>query len=264
MTGEPVFYHEFEPSQALSAHVASFWGFEVREVEVGHLHQVIPDGCVGLVASRRPNGGARLSLHGPRLTPLWIPIGRADRYWGVRFWPDAGAGVLGRPARELLGVLEPADMTLGEVAQPVAERLSGCRDPQAAGECWEELLAPLIGASPPLDPVVRAAVLAIMAARGGAPIGELAAAVRLSPRQLQRRFSAAVGLTPKQFARVRRLREALVHLVEASDVRWSTVAAELGYADQAHLIREFTALAGLPPVAVSERIRGIGHGRVRP
>ncbi len=86
----------------------------------------------------------------------------------------------------------------------------------------------------------------------------------MSSRQLQRRFSAAVGLSPKQFARVRRLREALLHLVEESDVSWAAVAAELGFADQAHLIREFSALAGLPPVVVSERIRRIGHGRVRP
>ena len=45
---------------------------------------------------------------------------------------------------------------------------------------------------------------------------------------------------------------------------WSAVAADLGFADQAHLIREFGALAGVTPVEVADRIRRIGHGQVRP
>ncbi len=264
MSGQPGYYHEFEPSEMLRPHIMCYWCFDVREIEPGHLHQVIPDGCVGLVASCRPDGTAWLTLQGPRLAPLWIPILPAARYWGVRFWPDAGAGVVGRSARELRGVLEPAAVSLGAVAGPLAQGLAECRDARAAGVCWEEALGPLIGASPPLDPAVRSAVRAIVAARGGTPVGELAAAVQLSPRQLQRRFGAAVGLTLKQFARVRRLRESLLHLVEAAELSWSSVAVELGFADQPHLIREFKALAGLSPLAVSERIRSIGRGRVRP
>ncbi len=175
MAGQPAYYHEFESSEVLGGHIACYWGFQVGDIEPGHLHQVIPDGCVGLVASRRPDGSAWLTLQGPRLTALWIPIATGERYWGVRFWPDAGGGIVGRPARELLDALEPAAMTLGPVAQALAERLAGCQEEEAARVCWEDALAPMIGASPPLDPVVRAAVLAIVAARGGAPIGELAA-----------------------------------------------------------------------------------------
>lgn len=261
---EPVHYREFEPSLSLRDHLACYWRVEVGSVEPGHLHQVIPDGCVGLVASRRAGGAAWMTLQGPRLDALWVPITAGDSFWGVRFWPDTGGAILGRPARVLFGVLERASELLGPTAERLARALAACDTERQARECWEEALEPLIVTSPPPDPAVRAAVLAIVAARGSAPIGDLAAAVNLSPRQLQRRFSAAVGLSPKQFARVRRLREALLHLVEESDLTWSAVAAELGFADQAHLIREFNALAGLPPGAVSERIRQIGHGQVRP
>jgi AraC-like DNA-binding protein len=45
---------------------------------------------------------------------------------------------------------------------------------------------------------------------------------------------------------------------------WSEVAADLGFSDQAHLIREFGALAGSTPVEVAARIKQIGHGKVRP
>lgn len=264
MTAAPMYYHEFDPPPALCEHVASFWGVEVGEVEQGHLHQVIPDGCVGVVASYRADGDTRLTLQGPRLDPLWIPVGNTDRFWGVRFWPDAGPVVLRSLARSLLGVLRPADELFGPSAGALATRLAECRDATAASAAWSEALGPMVVRCPPLDPVVRAAVLAIVAARGEAPLGELALAVRLSPRQLQRRFSAAVGLSPKQFARVRRVRSALQHLVSETPMSWSAVAADLGFADQAHLIREFGALSGLTPVAVAERVRRIGHGQVRP
>ena len=264
MLTESLYYHEFDPPPALAGHVASFWGAEVRDVEPGHLHQVIPDGCVGLVASRRADGETRLTIQGPRLDPLWIPVGEGDRFWGVRFWPDAGGPLLGQPARSLLGVLRAPDDLLGPSAVALAERLGECGDPDSAASTWGEVLGPLVARCPPLDGVVRTALLAIIAARGEAPIGELASAVHLSPRQLQRRFSAAVGLSPKQFARVRRVRSALQHLVSDSPMSWSAVAADLGFADQAHLIREFGALAGMTPVEVADRIRRIGHGQVRP
>ncbi len=257
-------FREFEPAPALREHVACFWGAEIGEVEPGHMHQVIPDGCVGLIASRRADRSTQLTLQGPRFDALWIPVNAGDRFWGVRFWPDAGPLLLGRHARELLGALEPAAALLGPSAHGLAARLAECGTAAEAGEAWESLLAPMVGACPPLDAVVRTAVLAIVAARGEAPLAELAAAVGLSPRQLQRRFSAAVGLSPKQFARVRRLRGALLHVVEGSSVSWAAVAADLGFADQAHLIREFGALAGLTPVAVAERVRQIGLDGVRP
>lgn len=263
-TRASVHYSEFDPSPPLAGQVSCYWRVEVGEVAPGHRHQVIPDGCVGLVASRSAGGGAWLTVQGPRLDALWVPIAAGDSFWGVRFWPDTGAAILRRDARALFGVLDRAHTALGPVADVLANALATAGDEGEARERWEEHLTPLIQASRPPDPAVRAAVLAIVAARGSAPIGELAAAVHLSPRQLQRRFSAAVGLSPKQFARVRRLREALLHLVEGTNRSWSAVAAELGFADQAHLIREFRSLAGLPPGEVAERIRLIGHGQVRP
>jgi AraC-like DNA-binding protein len=264
VVAEPLYYHEFDPSPELSGHLASFWGVEVREVEPGHIHQVIPDGCVGIIASRRADGGTRLTLQGPRLDPLWIPVSEGDRFWGVRFWPDAGAAVVGVPARALLGALQPADAVFGPATASLASSLADCRDSEESRAVWEAALRPLVLRSKALDRLVRTAVLAIVASRGEAPLGELASAVALSPRQLQRRFSDAVGLSPKQFARVRRLRSALQHLVSDSPMGWSAVAADLGFADQAHLIREFVALAGATPVEVAQRLKHIGHGQVRP
>ena len=98
----------------------------------GHLHQVIPDAIVGLVASRRADGETRLTLQGPRLDPLWIPVGEGDRFWGVRFWPDAGGPLLGQPARSLLGVLRQKARSQTGLLRPPESRGDRGADPGAS------------------------------------------------------------------------------------------------------------------------------------
>jgi len=121
-----------------------------------------------------------------------------------------------------------------------------------------------VRAARPLDDAVRRAVLAIVAARGDASIAAVAAGIGLGERQLQRRFREAVGLTPKQFARIRRMREAAAGMLRPGSPGWAAVAADFGYADQSHLIDEFSQLTGLTPVAFEDRLRRIEHGSVQP
>jgi transcriptional regulator GlxA family with amidase domain len=80
-------------------------------------------------------------------------------------------------------------------------------------------------------------------------VAQLAGASGLSERKLQRLFSDYVGVSPKWVMRRARLHEAALR-VEAhgpASVDWAALAADLGYADQAHLTRDFTATLGAPP-----------------
>jgi AraC-like DNA-binding protein len=78
-------------------------------------------------------------------------------------------------------------------------------------------------------------------------VEDLAAEVGSTPRQLQRHFADHVGISPKSVIRRYRLYEAAERARQGEAVDWATVAAELGYSDQAHLTRDFTASFGLPP-----------------
>ncbi|WP_211771175.1 helix-turn-helix transcriptional regulator [Kutzneria sp. CA-103260] len=83
-----------------------------------------------------------------------------------------------------------------------------------------------------------------------ARVGDLAAAVGLSERQLRRRFSNAVGLRPKAYGRVVRLHAALRMAGSAS---WADIAHRCGFYDQPHMIAEFRAATGLAPAALHGR-----------
>jgi methylphosphotriester-DNA--protein-cysteine methyltransferase len=85
------------------------------------------------------------------------------------------------------------------------------------------------------DPLVRAAAS-----------GTRRSAIGIGDRQLRRRFLDAVGYGPKTLERILRFQRFL--MLEGDDL--ARLALEAGYADQAHLTRECTRLAGLPPAAL--------------
>jgi transcriptional regulator GlxA family with amidase domain len=81
-------------------------------------------------------------------------------------------------------------------------------------------------------------------------VSDLAAETGWSGRHLTSRFRAEIGLTPKAAARVirfSRTRDLLVKRAAGGGLRLADLAASCGYFDQAHLAREFNALAGCPP-----------------
>ncbi|MGW2524341.1 AraC family transcriptional regulator [Streptomyces sp. NPDC001617] len=80
-------------------------------------------------------------------------------------------------------------------------------------------------------------------------VTDFARAQGMSVRLLQRLFAGHVGVGPKWVILRYRIHEALERAETDRDVDWATLAADLGYADQAHLVRDFTATVGVPPTA---------------
>lgn len=78
-------------------------------------------------------------------------------------------------------------------------------------------------------------------------VDELAEQAAMSVRQLQRRFADHVGVSPKWVIRRYRLYDAAEQAARNDDVDWAALAAELGYADQAHLVRDFADAVGETP-----------------
>lgn len=76
----------------------------------------------------------------------------------------------------------------------------------------------------------------------------------LSRRTLERLFQSEVGVAPKSFARIERL-SAIADRLRHGALSWAALAAELGYADQAHLTREVLELSGYTPRQFAERVR---------
>lgn len=94
---------------------------------------------------------------------------------------------------------------------------------------------------------VSAIVARIAADREITKVGELARRAGLNTRQLQRLFNQYVGASPKWVIQRYRLHDALERVASGAVVDWSALAADLGYFDQAHFIKDFKALVGQSP-----------------
>ena len=111
----------------------------------------------------------------------------------------------------------------------------------------EALLGSVLPSRDPVAEQVAHMVACITADPALRRVDKLAAASGLTARNLQRLFADYVGVSPKWVMRRARLHEAAERADSGEQVDWAELAASLGYADQAHLTRDFTATIGIPP-----------------
>jgi len=109
------------------------------------------------------------------------------------------------------------------------------------------LAAGLDLADPGLDRCVRA--VSLLEQDPTTPIAAIAAAVGVSHGHLDREFTRIVGLAPRRLARLRRVQRMLSGIDAQGDVAWAGMAAELGWSDQSHLIRDVKRHTGVTPSA---------------
>jgi AraC-like DNA-binding protein len=111
----------------------------------------------------------------------------------------------------------------------------------------EDLLRSVLPERDPAAEQVAAMVARITADSALRRVDKLAATLDMPVRRLQRLFADYVGVSPKWVMRRARLHEAAERAERGGHVDWAELASNLGYADQAHLTRDFTATIGVPP-----------------
>ncbi len=120
----------------------------------------------------------------------------------------------------------------------------------------EQFLRGLVSrGSAPRDDLGFDAAARIFQANGAVRMRELAAHYGLSVRQFERRVTQTVGIAPKIYARVARFQTALDAKLLAPHRPWLSVAHDLGYHDQMHMVHDFHELAGAAPNQVLATIR---------
>jgi AraC-like DNA-binding protein len=257
-------YDERRPVSALAGLVSSTWIQSVSADSVPHSSRSVPNGS----AEFRCRVGSIPQVIGPLTAPRAEVLKPGTVIVGVRFFPGAAAAVLGVPASELVDTALDAEELWGRSAVALGEAVASAPSPQAALAVLEHQIVARLADAPAPDPLVMVAVRELMPWRVG-DVGALTSSLSISERQLRRRSRAAVGLAPKPLHRMLRFQGflALTQLAislgrkPAAD-GLARLAAEAGYADQAHLTRECVRLTGLTPRAFlgeTERHCGCGH-----
>jgi len=255
-------YAEHHVGPALAERIECIWIAEDADAAPTAPERVLPDGCLEWIfhlgspyadGSGRPQ--ATSFLASPTTGPLEIaPTGPVSTM-GVRFRPGGARGLL--PPLSLFHGAFPTPEEAwdgeGRRAQEEVGNAPGFRARRAVVERFLEKRLERARASSSRLP---AAVSLVLARRGRLPVGRIAERVGCSRRQLEREFAEGVGLSPKELSRIARFQNVLRLAGRNPAAGWADLAARCGYADQAHLVREFRAFSGATPTSSKEETHG--------
>ncbi|MEU0563687.1 helix-turn-helix domain-containing protein [Dactylosporangium sp. NPDC006015] len=231
-------YVEHPPVAALAHVVRTVWVQRTGDVAYAQRH--LPAGGVEL---HFPIGG-RPHLLGPLTGPQVEVIPARTTVVGVRFLPGTPPP-LPVALDELLDQRPGLADLWGGTADRLAEAMAGARTPERALALLQRHLLREFRGDASVDPLVREAVRALMP-WSPVTVDAVAGHLALSVSQLRRRCLRAVGLSPKVLQRTLRF-QGFLALAQSGAAGVAGLAADLGYADQAHLSRECLRLTGLTP-----------------
>ncbi|OKI73928.1 helix-turn-helix domain-containing protein [Micromonospora sp. CB01531] len=235
------------PAPALRPYVEHYWLVDWALTEP-HRQRVVPHPAVNVVFQAQAGGPETGEVAGVGLELFTVTLHGTGRASGIQFRPGGFRPFWRRPVRELTGRRRP----LTQVGLPVeGEHCAGPDDERCRR--LDALLTAWAPAPDPLAAEATALVEEIRADRRILRVDDFARRYGVSTRRLQRLFLDHVGVGPKWVIRRYRLQEA-IEQAAAGPLDWARVAADLGYADQAHLVREFSAVTGVSPAAYARSL----------
>ncbi|OOC57401.1 AraC family transcriptional regulator [Nocardiopsis sinuspersici] len=235
---------------APSGHVARFvdrywiasWNLAGREP---YTQRVLAHPVVNLVFT-----GAAATVHGPTTRVTSRVLEGEGWALGVMFRPAGFRPLLGRPMNGIVDAELPAPEALDPAAWP--------EEPAALMAEVDRVLSGLLPVRRHPAEDTRDTVERVADDPSEVSVSGLAGREGIGVRLLQRRFADHVGLGPKAVIRRYRLYEAAERARRGSPPDWGLLAAELGFSDQSHLTREFTAVLGVTPGRYATRATPAG------
>lgn len=250
-------YTEIKPAVQLARFIECYWTLESEGSTSSspQTEPILPDGCVELIL----NFGAQFVEHyegrvmrqpvnflvGQMTRPMLIAPTGSVCIIGIRFHPGGTFPFFSLPMHQLTDSTVGLGAVSNDLERDLLERAgqepSLFQKVRAVEGCLNKRVHNARRDSSILDLTAT-----IVREAGLISVDALASGAGISARQLERRFLQEVGVAPKLLCRILRFQR-IFHSIRAHDGRWATVAADCGYYDQAHLIRDFKQFAGQTP-----------------
>ena len=233
---------ERAPRQSLARHVV-----RLSATRSASAAPLLPDAAVELVWS-----GTGLFVRGADTRPFAVGSFPERTFVVLTFQPAAAAETLGLSGRALADAWVAISELWGRSERDRLESLLAAATPREAMTILEDAVEAHTREAP--DPAVQAVFALLRSPR--TRVHDLAERLGLSERQLHRRCVAALGFGPKMLDRILRFQRFRAFALARPQLGLGRLAAEAGYADQAHLTREALRLGGATPrTLVSETFK---------
>ncbi len=252
-------YETYPPQPDLSAVVKCHWVLEVPASLNAPKQRVIPDGCIEMcfilgddvkrfTSEHEYIIQPRAMVFGQITKPYFIqPTGYVNTF-AVRFYPYGFANFIHRPLHELADQETPlTELFEPSAAQALAKQINEATTTEARIAIVERFLLNQLQAPAVVDAIVQTTINALTQTKGSASINDILQDAPSTRRNLERKFSKQVGISPKQLGKIIRLQAALKMMLHAQANNLAQVAYESEYYDQAHFIKDFKEFTGVNP-----------------
>ena len=250
----------YRPAPPLSSFIDQFW--YVRGYDPDRKRQsALPTGSVDLTFNLAAddlwvfaNAEDRVGMsfdgavvHGAQSRYFVLDARRDVHVIGVHFLPGGGAALLGVSAQELTDRHIALSDIWGARARTLREQLLEAPTPAAKFALLEQEFRERLRPQRLVHPAISFALRGMQTAPTELRIAQIQSSTGYSPRRFTTLFTDTVGLTPKLYSRINRLRSVVERVARGGEVAWADLASEYGYYDQSHLTRDFREFSGVTP-----------------
>lgn len=251
-------YEVYEPGEALSPFIKCYWTLEGGGEEAPQKQTIVPDGCMEMIfhygdlyRQYTKNGSSiiqpRCFVIGQLTRPLEIEPTGETGIFSARFHPEGFLPFATFPIKEMENTAVSLEKLFGREGQELEQKILSAYSTSERLKLAEAFLFNRLTDTETIDRMVRSTVETILTANGQLAVEELSRKTHINRRQLERKFSSAIGLSPKQLSKTIRLQAALKMLLSGKFTSLTALAHAGEYYDQAHFIKDFRELTGLTP-----------------
>ena len=252
-------YVEYPIADVLKPFVKVIWSMDSdAALPAGSPMRILPDTCVELVFHYKDPYQTTFSDTSVAVQPRSMVVAQMKRFieiaprgktgiFAARFSAVGAYHFFSVPMKEIANRETGLTYVWRELADELEEKLLCAESNDERSEILQHYLRIQLSRNGYADRVIEFCLAEITRSHGQATVDDLARKSGLSNRQLLRRFDKCVGLSPKEFARIRKFIHALDTINSRPNTSFTETAYRAGYYDQAHFIHDFRKLSGMTP-----------------
>ncbi|UKB86308.1 helix-turn-helix domain-containing protein [Chryseobacterium sp. MEBOG06] len=249
-------YQTFQPQPDLASIIKCYWTLDSPREAVPQVQTIVPDGCMEMIIhygdlyhqyiDGKPVLQPRSCVFGQLTEPLKIEPTGITGIFSVRFHHDGFIPFATIPIKEMDDQAIPLEKLFGIQGAELEENVLKASTVQEKINIVETFLLKRLNTET-IDRIVQSTVDFLLNVDGRISVNELSRQTNINRRQLERKFSSAIGLSPKQLSKTIRLQTTIKHLLNKEYASLTALAYESEYYDQAHFIKDFKEFTGFTP-----------------
>ena len=251
-------YKTIAPHTDLSVFVKCYWTLDVPKKIKPEKQRIVPDGCMEMIFhygdlyKQYIEDGSyiiqpKCFVFGQITHPLDIEPTGETGIFAIRFHPDGFAPFATMPINDMENRAVPLQELFGKDGLHLEKEVLNALTNEERVKIIEPFLMKILITPKFIDSITKSSVEIILQLNGQITVDELSDQLNIHRRQLERKFSSVIGLSPKQLSKIIRIQSTLKMLANNQFTSLTSVAYEGNYYDQAHFIKDFKEFTGMSP-----------------